>query len=113
MMPVLGSMGNVVTTIQEWFQVNIPVWHDQLARRNRWNTLWVFIGVLLVVTIVAAVGWAVWRGAHWLWGSHVRQIEKRINRANEKSKPTLDVEKLSKMNEEEREKEIKEFLCKF
>ena len=75
-------MGNVTTTIQQWLQVKVPVWHDELARTNRWNTMWVFIGVLLVVIVVAAVGWVVVRGGRWLWGLHVCQIERRVNRVN-------------------------------
>ena len=100
-------MGNVITTIQEWLQVNVPVWHDELARTNRWN----FIGVLLVIMIGAAAGWAIVRGGRWLWGSHVRQIERRVNRGKETQKPILDVESLRNLNKEEREKKINEILC--
>ena len=100
-------MGNVITTIQEWLQVNVPVWHDELARTNRWN----FIGVLLVIMVGAVAAWAIVRGGRWLWGSHVRQIERRVNRGKETQKPTLDVESLRNLNKEEREKKINEILC--
>ena len=72
--------------------------------------MWVFIGVLLVVIVVAAVGWVVVRGGCWLWGSHVRQIERRVNRVKETQKPTLDVEHLRNLNKEEREKKINDFV---
>ena len=72
--------------------------------------MWVFIGVLLVVIVVAAVGWVVVRGGRWLWGSHVRQIERRVNRVKETQKPTLDVEHLRNLNKEEREKKINDFV---
>ena len=72
--------------------------------------MWVFIGVLLVVIVVAAVGWGVVRGGRWLWGSHMCQIERRVNRVKETQKPTLDVEHLRNLNKEEREKKINDFV---
>ena len=59
----------------------------------------------------AVAGWAIVRGGRWLWGSHVRQIERRVNRGKETQKPTLDVEKLRNLNKEERDKKIEEVLC--
>ena len=97
----------MITTIQEWLQVNVPVWHDELARTNRWN----FFGVLLVIMVGAVAAWAIVRGGRWLWGSHVCQIERRVNRGKETQEPILDVESLRNLNKEEREKKINEILC--
>ena len=107
-MPVPGSMGNVVTTIQQWLQVNMPIWHDQLAKTNQWNTMWIFAGFLLVVAAIAGIGFLVVKGSKALWQSHVRRIEKRVDEKKKRDK-SVDLEKvLQDLNvSEEQKKKLK------
>ena len=111
-MPVPGSMGNVVTTIQQWLQVNMPLWHDKLARTNQWNTMWVFAGFLLAVVAIVGIGFLVVKGSKALWHSHVRKIEKRVNEKKKRDKQ-VDLEQvLQELNVSEEEKQkLKAKIC--